>query len=111
LSSKEEQNLNSENGVILIEFTKGNGLRPASLYSRKQEPELAEKSEQAIGKAMDTIKSMAERVNSTVDNIDKRPTRIEIEFGIRFDAEVGVIVAKATIGANMIVKLSWNDQK
>ena len=59
---------------------------------------------------MSTIQKMAEKVNSTVTNIDKRPNNVEVEFGIKFDAEVGVIVAKAKMEAGMTVKLSWNFQ-
>jgi hypothetical protein len=99
-----------ESEAILVEFTTGEGLRPVGLFSRKKEPELAEKSNKAIEKAMSTIQRMANRVNSTVGNIDKRPSNVEVEFGIKFDAEVGVIVAKAKMEAGMTVKLGWNFQ-
>ena len=75
-------------------------------FTRQKRPEL-EKSNEAINKAMDTIKNMAQRVNNIVESIEKRPKNVEIEFGIKFDAEFGVIVAKATVGASMTVKMMW----
>jgi hypothetical protein len=51
-----------------------------------------------MNKAMNTIKNMAERIQSTVQTIVNRPKNVEIEFGIKFDAEFGVIIAKATLG-------------
>jgi hypothetical protein len=98
---------NDKDAEILVEFTTGEGLRPVGLFSRKKQPELAEKSNKAVNKAMDTIKNMAQRVHSTVQTIENRPKNVEVEFGIKFDAEVGVIVAKVTAEASMTVKMTW----
>jgi len=66
---------------ILVEFTTDGGLRPVGLFSRKKQPELAEKSNEAVNKAMNTIKNMATRVHSTVQTIENRPKNVEVEFG------------------------------
>jgi hypothetical protein len=102
-----DKSSNDQDGTILVEFTTGEGLRPVGLFSRKKQPELAEKSNEAINKAMNTIKNMATRVHSTVQTIQNRPKNVEIEFGVKFDAEVGVIVAKVTAEASMTVKMTW----
>jgi hypothetical protein len=105
-----ENPINHKDTEILVEFTTGEqGLRPVGLFSRKKQPELAEKSNEAVNKAMDTIKNMATRVHSTVQTIENRPKNIEVEFGIKFDAEVGVIVAKVTAEASMTVKMVWEN--
>lgn len=54
---------------------------------------------------------MAQRVHSTVQTMENKPKNIEVEFGIKFDAEVGVIVAKVTAGASMTVKMIWEQEK
>jgi hypothetical protein len=96
---------------IYVEFSDENGLRPVSLFTRKKAPELAQKSNDALNKAMDTIKEISQRVHSTVVNIerDKRPGHVEVEFGIKFDAEFGVIVAKLTAEASMTVTMAWDN--
>lgn len=100
-------NPNHDENEILVEFTTEQGLRPVGLFSRKKEPELASKSNEAVNKAMNTIKNMAERVHSTVESLSNRPKSVEVEFGVKFDAEVGVIVAKVTAEASMTVKMVW----
>lgn len=70
--------------------------------------QLEEKSNKAVDKAMTTIQNMAGRVNSAVQKIESRPNHVEIEFGIKFDAEVGVIVAKASMEASLNVTLTWD---
>jgi hypothetical protein len=94
---------------ILVEFTTDGGLRPVGLFSRKKQSELVEKSNEAVNKAMNTIKNMATRVHSTVQTIENRPKNVEVQFGIKFDAEVGVIVAKVTAEGSMTVKMTWQN--
>lgn len=102
---------NYNGNAILVEFATEEGLRPVGLFSRKNEPELASKSNEAVNKAMNTIKNMAERVHYTVENLVSRPKNVEVEFVIKFDAEIGVIVAKVTAKASMIVKMIWEQEK
>lgn len=47
---------------------------------------------------------MAQQVNSSIKNIDGRPDHVEVDFGIKFDAE-----AKASMEANLHVKLTWDN--
>ena len=102
---------NADDTSIYVEFSDEKGLRPVSLFTRRKEPELAQKSNDALNKAMDTIKEISQRVHSTVVNIerDKRPGHVEVEFGIKFDAEFGVIVAKLTAEASMTVTMAWDN--
>ena len=60
---------------------------------------------------MNTIKNMAQRVHSTVQNIENKPKNIEVEFGIKFDAEIGAIVAKVTTEARMTIKMTWDQNR
>ena len=102
---------NSSN-QILIEFTKTSqgGTVPVSLFSPTKKPDLVKKSNEAIGKAMATIRNMASELNSTIQTIENRPNNVEMEFGIKFDIEVGAIVAKVTTEGSMKVKLVWNNK-
>lgn len=104
-------NDSNPDNAILVEFTSGEGgLRPVGLFSHKNQTELAEKSNRAVDSAMNTVKNMAQRVHSTVQRIENRPNNVEVEFGIKFDAEIGVIVAKARGEASMVVKLRWDNK-
>jgi hypothetical protein len=103
--------VNGDSTTIYVEFSDEKGLRPVGLFTRKKESELAQKSNDAMNKAMHAIKEISQRVHSTIVNIerDKRPGHVEVEFGIKFDAEFGVIVAKLTAEASMTVTMAWNN--
>jgi len=97
---------NTSSDPILVEFTRiDDGARPVAWYSIKKKPELEKKSIEVIDKAMDTIHKTADKVNTTIQMIENRPNHVEMEFGIKFDAEIGAIVAKVTTEASMTIKM------
>ncbi|MGB8036334.1 MAG: hypothetical protein WCF03_21160 [Nitrososphaeraceae archaeon] len=61
-----EKPSNDKDTEILVEFSTEEGLTPVDLFTHKKQPELAEKSNETINKAMNTIKNMAQRDHSTV---------------------------------------------
>ena len=61
-----------KNMVVLVEFAPRAGLRPVSLGTVSTE-ELVKKSAMALDSAMDTVQSMARRVNKMVGSIDEQP--------------------------------------
>jgi S1-C subfamily serine protease len=72
--------------------------------------DLVTKSDTLMDRAMSTIQQMAERVNTAVKDVKERPNRIEIQFGIKFDEETGVVIAKSPAEASLNVKLTWDNQ-
>lgn len=99
----------AEQDIILVEFEPRPGLRQVSFTPEN----LAEKSAQALDKAMTTIRLMGQRVTDTVKriNVADRPTKVELEFGLKFDAEAGALVAKASTEAAFKVVLTWEQGK
>lgn len=67
---------------------------------------IAEKSETALRATMAMIQDIGERVATTMQHMDYPPTGAEIEFGIRLDAESGVLT-KDNTNAHFVVKLLW----
>ncbi|MEE8389393.1 MAG: CU044_2847 family protein [Anaerolineae bacterium] len=92
---------------ILVEFAPRPGVRQVSLAIGPQE--LAGKSARALDKAMSTIRQMAHRVTEAVRSIEvvDRPTKVELEFGIKLDAEAGAYIAKVSTEAGFKVVLTW----
>ncbi len=90
---------------ILVEFAPRPGVRQVALVPK----DLAGKSALALDKAMSTIRQMGDRVTKTVKsiNVADRPSKVELEFGIKFDTEVGAYVAKASTEAGFRVLLTW----
>lgn len=93
---------------ILVQFSEARGMQPVSLSGA----ELAEKSAEALDKAMDTIRQMSNRVVSTFKDINlmDRPAQVEVEFGLTLDAEAGALIAKVGTQAGFKVKLVWKHE-
>ncbi len=91
---------------LLVEFSIGPGVRQVA-RTKKDIPGLAKKTRKALDEAMAGINDMAERVAQTVEKMTKSPSEIEVSFGIKFDAETGVLIAKAGLEASINVTLKW----
>jgi len=70
--------------------------------------------ETVLSRANDTLESAIERVKpaaqaiiSRLSTLSERPTEIELEFGIKFSAQAGAIIASGSVEANYVVKLKW----
>jgi Trypsin-co-occurring domain 1 len=57
--------------------------------------------------ALNDINFAAEKALAVLRDGRLRPDGIEIQFGVRFNAEVGAVVAKAAGEGHLIVKLTW----
>jgi hypothetical protein len=100
----------SDGEPILVQFSEARGMQPVAPLDGA---ELAQRSAEALDKAMDTIRQMADRVISTIQEIQvtDRPTEVEVEFGLVLDAEAGVLVARVAGQAGFKVKLVWKASK
>jgi hypothetical protein len=97
-----------EEFIILIEWPGAQaGVVKASRSERLKV--MHEQSQKALTLAMATIRAMAYRVSQTINKIEDqvRPDEAEVEFGITLDAEAGAMLAKASTGAQIKVKLKW----
>lgn len=100
-----------EENHLIIEFTtmEEGSLIPVSAISRIDKNKLKERSVIAMDKAMDIIQNMSDRINSKVKEMEGSPDNIDIEFGIKFDAEIGIILAKSSLEASLNIKLNWKN--
>jgi Trypsin-co-occurring domain 1 len=100
-----------KNTPIIVEFSSTSGdriTRETGIFDRFRRSDLVERSDKAIDKAMGIVQQMSQRVNAAIANIDKRPGHVQVEFGIKFDGEVGIVIAKASMEASMNVTLTWD---
>ena len=99
-----EFTIDTGEGEILVEFAPRPGVRQVSLAIGPED--LAGKSAKALDKAMDTIRHMAKRMTDTVDKIVDKPSKVELEFGLKLDAEAGALLSKVGGEANINVTLT-----
>jgi hypothetical protein len=93
--------------TIFVEFpTEAGGFRETSRSSA----DFAQKSAEALQQAMDSIHHMANRVSIMIDKISDRPSQVEVSFGIKFNSEVGAVIAVAGMECSIDVKLIWENK-
>ena len=106
----EEFTINTGEDEILVEFAplQMPGVRQVSRVALGPE-EMAGKSALALDKAMSTIRQMGNRVTQTIKSIEvvDRPNKVELEFGLKLDAELGAYVAQVSTEAGFKVVLTW----
>ena len=93
----------NEDTPILVEFAPRPGVRQVSLSP----DDLAEKSAQALDRAMGTIRQMAQRVSALRVTLPDEFTQVELEFGIKLEAEAGALISKVGAEASINVTLTW----
>lgn len=101
---------NPEEYPILVDFAPAPGVRGVARISPE---ELVEKSKVAVDVAMSTMQSMANKAVTAIKKIkvSERPDKVELEFGIKLDAEAGALVAKAGAEAAIKVTMTWEQKK
>ena len=92
---------------MLVEFPARAGVRKTALWA----PDLVQQSAQALDKAMDSIQGMAQRVGELRKKLPPELAAVEVEFGLKLDAEAGALVSKVGGEASIHVKLKWERGK
>ena len=94
---------NDENALILVDLNPPGRMQQVALKPQ----DLAQKSAEAINKAMNTIGNMAQRTIAAIDTVTNKPSEVEVEFGIKLDVESGALIAKTGAEASLKVKMVW----
>ncbi len=100
-----------DDGKLLIEVgssTQGVGFGRAKADVSK---EIQETREQAFQGALETIRLTADSVLNTLRSLSERPDTARVDFGIKFEAEVGAMIARNTNEAQIRISFSWNTEK
>jgi hypothetical protein len=93
---------------ILVELKQRSDLRGTTDASITPS-NIVEKSSEALGKAMLTIKNMAGKIVETVGDIpiSQRPNEIEVEFGLKLTTDAKAFIVNAGTEAHFTVKMKW----
>ncbi len=92
--------------IILVDFAPQPGVQVVAYTSPTQ---MYEQSAKAMEQAMSSIRGMATRVVDTIKSINyaDQPSKVEVEFGLKLDADSGALVARAGAEVSITVKLTW----
>ncbi len=95
-----------EGGSVLVEVDEPDPGGKATRVARGGD-KTVQKANQTFETALDSVKPTANTVISKLRDLVEQPDEIGVEFGLKFTAETGVIVAAAGIEANFKVTLKW----
>lgn len=96
-----------EDAPVLVEFTPRPGLQQVS----RSPAETAEQAAMALDSAMNSIYNMARRTTATIEALVEKPTEFQLSFGLKLDAEVGAVIAKAGMEASITVTMTWETEE
>ena len=68
---------------------------------------VAERAGETFEAALSRVKPTAEAIVNSMRGVGDSPDEIEVEFGVKVNAEAGAVVAKAAGEANFKIKLRW----
>jgi hypothetical protein len=57
--------------------------------------------------AMEHIRAMAAVTLTKLEDLPRRPDDIEVEFGVRLNAEAGAVIAKTQAEGHLTIRLTW----
>jgi len=70
----------------------------------------SEKVTQTFEEALQVLRPAIDRIQRTLNDLNN-PDDVELQFGIKIVAGVGVVFSSASTEANFTVKLAWKNEK
>lgn len=68
---------------------------------------IIEKTKDFLDATFNQIKTFSNEIANTISNIDVTPDEFEVEFGVKFSADAGIIISSISSEASITVKLKW----
>ena len=69
--------------------------------------EIVVKANESFESALDRVRWAAEGLLDRLTSLTRPPDEVEVEFGVKLNAETGAVIAKASTEANFKVNLKW----
>ena len=57
--------------------------------------------------SFDQVRAAAEVALDRLSSLSVRPKTVELELGVKFNAEAGAVIARTAAEGNVVVRLSW----
>ena len=96
-----------ENTTIYIESAKEDIHNNGQFVDVKNSNGVIAKASDYFERSLNQIKTFANSIANSVNDLPSSPKEVELEFAVKFAAEAGIIVTSLNTEANIIVKLKW----
>jgi hypothetical protein len=65
------------------------------------------KASASLEAAMEQVRAFANATLAKVQDLAQQPEQIEVEFGIRLNAEAGAVIARTQAEGHLQIRLTW----
>jgi hypothetical protein len=89
--------------IVEVEGTAGG----AGVMRGVRQDEIVDRAKQSFETALERLKPAAAAIIGRLRDLSEPPDKIRVEFGIKFHADAGVVLASAGGEANYTVTLTW----
>jgi hypothetical protein len=97
----------SGGGAVLVEVADDEpGIERAARVD-----EVVVKARASLEGAMDQVRAVATVTLGKLQGLAQQPEQIEVEFGVRFNAEAGAVIARTQAEGHLQVRLTWTQPK
>lgn len=69
------------------------------------------KSKNYMESSLAQLRSFADGIANSLKNTSLQPDEFEVEFGVKFAADAGIIISSINTEANITIKMKWNKEK
>lgn len=90
-------------GSVLVEV----GEDEPGVVRASRAREVIESASTSFGTALASVRDAAATALSQFRDMDVLPDEIQVEFGVRLNAQAGAVIAKTGIDGHLKVKLTW----
>lgn len=70
--------------------------------------EVVQQAKQTLGKALASIKPVANAIIKKVQDLNKPADAVEVKFGIKMNGKLGAVIASGSAEVNYEITLKWN---
>ena len=95
---------NVPGGTVVVESQEA---AAASVVRGAGLAQLTEKVGKSLDEALAVIRPVAEAALAACDGLVAVPDTVEVQFGLKFDARIGAVIAQASGEASLAIKLVW----
>lgn len=96
-----------EGGEVIVEVDKPD-IEGGISQAGREEICIPEKAAVKFGEAFERVRPAAEKIIQKFKNLNQEPDKVEVEFGLKMNAESGAILASAGIESNFRITLTWS---
>lgn len=97
----------SDVGTILVEVADDEpGIERATRVD-----DVVVKARESLETALDQVRAVANTTLAKLQDLTRQPEQVEVEFGVRLNAEAGAVIARTEAEGHLQVKLTWTQPR